>query len=362
MIKKDKIKTFAKIAGFDICRITDEIEFEAEKIILKKRKSSGYWPSPLFNKNIEEVCNIKKIFSQAKTAIVLAVSYNQKSNNNFYLSKYIGEVDYHKYINMMMDNLIDMLKDEVGESFQYKKYVDTAPFMERVIARNAGIGFTGKNSFIINPHYGSFIFLAEILVDFKISADKKLNLDCGDCRKCIDSCPVGAIKEPYLTDFNKCISYLTQKRGILTLEERKIIGENIWGCDICQEVCPYNKNIEQTEHSKLTQKKAYGISYFLNIDRKKPPLELKKMALSWRGFRILQRNAIIAAANSHDEKYFDIIRNKLKDNSPVIRFYSLWALMEINKNRAYEILREHLLTEKEKEIREEIKKLLDNIN
>ncbi len=360
MIKKSKIKELAQKSGFDICRITDEIEFAAEKDILKKRQKTGFWPSPFFNKDINEVCEIKQIFSDAETAVVLAVSYQQKKIDNSYLSKYIGKNDYHRYIDNMMENLIEMLQKEVGKPFKYQKFVDTAPFMERALARNAGMGFIGKNSFIINPEYGSFIFLAEIILDFKIEPDQKLIIDCGSCRKCIDSCPAGAIIKPYLTDFSRCISYLTQKRGILTLEERKIIGKNIWGCDVCQDVCPYNKNIKQSQHPELKLDKSFAIEYFINIDRKNPPLELKKMALAWRGFRILQRNALIAAANSRDEKYFTIIKNKLKDRSPIIRFYAVWALMEINEKKAYEILKEHLQRENSKEVKAEIKRLLND--
>ncbi|RCW51470.1 MULTISPECIES: tRNA epoxyqueuosine(34) reductase QueG [unclassified Halanaerobium] len=360
MLKKSKIKELAKKAGFDICRITDKIEFAVEKNILKKREKRGYWPSPFFNKDINKVCDIKQIFSDAETAVVLAVSYQQKADNNPYLSKYIGKNDYHIYIYNMLENLIKMLQKEAEKPFKFQKFVDTAPFMERALARNAGVGFTGKNSFIINPEYGSFIFLAEIMLNLKIEPDKKLNIDCGSCRKCIDSCPAEAIIKPYLTDFSRCISYLTQKRGILTLKERKIIGKNIWGCDVCQEVCPYNKNVKHSRHPELKLDKLFVIEYFINIDRKHPPLELKEMALSWRGFRILQRNAIIAAANSRAEKYFTIIKNKLEDRSPIIRFYAVWALMEINESKAYKILEELLYIEDSKVVKAEIKRLLND--
>lgn len=360
MIKKFKIKELAQKAGFDICRITDEIEFTAEKDILKKRKKTGFWPSPFFNKDINEVCEIKQIFPDAETAVVLAVSYQRKSDDNPHLSKYIGKNDYHRYIDNMMESLIEMLQKEAEKPFKYQKFVDTAPFMERPLARNSGLGFTGKNSFIINPEYGSFIFLAEIILNLKIEPDQKLNIECGSCRKCIDSCPAGAIIKPYLTDFSRCISYLTQKRGILTLKERKIIGKNIWGCDLCQDVCPYNKNIKQSRHPELKLDKSFAIEYFINIDRKNPPLELKEMALTWRGFRILQRNALIAAANLRDENYFNVIKNKLKDRSPIIRFYAVWALMEINEKKAYKILKNHLYIEVSKEVKSEIKRLLND--
>lgn len=178
----------------------------------------------------------------ATTAIVVAMNYggNEPSGP---VARYARGDDYH---DVMLDRLTQLhrwIEQQVGRSVIGKPYVDTGPVLERDLARRAGLGWFGKNTMLINPRLGSFFFLGSLLVDLELEADAAFATDhCGTCRRCLDACPTGAIVEPHVLDATRCISYLTiEAKGAIPVELRQQVGELIYGCDICQEVCPWNE-------------------------------------------------------------------------------------------------------------------------
>lgn len=349
------IKKEADKLNIDICRITDGSELKKEKEILKKRKKNGYWPQPLTNQNIKELTAPALHFSGLNSIIVAALSYNNSGGTKI-LSNYVSREDYHNFLRDKLEALVSQLQEKIEKDFSYKIFVDTAPFLERAIARRAGAGFIGKNTMLINPKYGSYLFLGEIFTDLQIKKDSSLDKDCGQCRICIDNCEGGALKAEYLLDAADCISYLTQKKGILTENEIYKIGTHVWGCDACQIKCPYNKNRKETEKKEMHFFDR-DLEYFLKLERKSPPAELKNTAISWRGIRILIRNALISAANEQREEYFYLIKEKLNDKSPIIRYYAARALIKINYKRSQDLIAEYLRTENKK-YRDKIKNIL----
>jgi len=351
------IKKTASELGLDLSRITDGGELKKERKLLEKRAKSNYWPQPFTNQNLEELTKPALHFDNLNSIITAAVSYNNGAKSTF-LSNYVTVKDYHYYLEDKLEKLVQRLKQKVEKDFNYKIFVDTAPFLERAVAKKAGIGFIGKNSMLINPEYGSYLFLGEIFTDLKIKKDQPLEIDCGECRICINNCEGGALKSEYLLDAADCISYLTQKKGILSEKETKKIGGHIWGCDACQDICPYNKNTKKTAVQEL-QFFEKELKYFLNLERKKPPAELNQTAIMWRGSRILLRNALIAAANLKKEKYFEIIKNKLENNSPIIRYYAAYSLAKIDFKRAERFIKEQIQNEKNKEYKEKISKIIE---
>jgi epoxyqueuosine reductase len=371
MIKNCTVKKAAKNLGIDICGITDAKILSEEKERLLLRKEKGNWPQPFTNENIEELTNLTLHFKNLESTIVIGVNYNNLSSANRFLSAYITKEDYHLVLAEKMEMLVQNISNKTArvlkKNINYKIYVDTAPFLERAVAEKAGVGFIGKNSMLINPQFGSSIFLGEILIDVKIETDTPLDINCGECRKCLDNCEGGALKAPYYLDVNSCISYLTQKKGLLPADERKVIGGHIWGCDKCQLLCPYN----QTDFAKNKNKHFIDpsleyfdkdLEYFLTMDRKNPPAELKDTAMIWRGSRVLLRNAIIASVNLNKIEYFDIIEEKLSDNSPIIRLYAVWALSKLNYNKAESILLKHFKLEKDIRVKDEIDGILGGRN
>lgn len=365
MIKNSIIKEIAEKLGIDICRITDVKKLSEEKERLLYRKEKGNWPQPFTNENIEELTNLSLHLENIESTIVIGINYNNLSSANRFLSAYVTKKDYHLVLEEKMKMLVQEISNKTDKVLKknknYKIYVDTAPFLERAVAEKAGVGFRGKNSMLINPVYGSSIFLGEILIDLEIEADKPLDIDCGECRKCLDNCEGGALKAPYYLDVNSCISYLTQKKGILPLDERKLIGSHIWGCDKCQEICPYNQNSADINKKIIDPALEYfdkDLEYFLTMDRKNPPDELKDTAVMWRGSRVLVRNAIIAAVNLNKREYFNLTKEKLSDNSPIIRLYAVWALSELDHNSAETVLKKQLNLEKDGRVKDEIRTLL----
>ncbi len=350
------VKNCAAELDIDLCRITDNRELKDEKKLLEKRSKSKYWPQPFANQNIEELTKPALHFPNLKSIIVAAVSYNKNGTNPF-LSNYVTVEDYHLYLENKLEKLAAELQKKLNKNFNYKIFVDDAPFLEKALAQKAGVGFIGKNTLLINPELGSNLFLGEIFTDLEIEKDQPLDLDCGACRICIDNCQVNALKAEYLLAAEECTAYLTQKKGILSELEIKKIGHHIWGCDDCKDVCPYN---QKAAKSKAAELKIFDkeLDYFLNLERKKIPAELDNTAITWRGSRILIRNAMLAAADFKKIKYFNLVKKKLKDNSPVIRYYAAFSLLKIDYKKARPIIEKQIAQENNKEYKNKIKDIL----
>ena len=350
------IKNQAKQFGIDICRITDGKDLKEERELLEKRKKSKYWPQAFTNQDLDQLTKPSLQFENLESIIVVAVNYRNEGDNP-YLSDYVTVKDYHLFLKEKMQDLVDQIRKYLDHDFKFKLFVDTAPFLERALAKKAGVGFIGKNTMLINPEYGSNLFLGEIFTDLEIKKDSALDIDCGECRICIDNCEGGALKKEYLLAAEDCISYLTQKKGILSEKEIKKIGSHIWGCDACQSKCPYNKGKEKNKARELDFFNK-DLEYFLKLERNNPPQELQNTAVMWRGSRILIRNALIAAANRQEIKFFELIKEKLDDNSPVIRYYAAYALLKIDYSRAKPIVNNYLKNEANTEVKKKINKIL----
>lgn len=356
MLDNQIIKETAHQLGIDICRVTDGSELKEERRRLEKRAAGKYWPQPLTNQDLDELTKPALQFDNLNSIIVVGISYNNEAGSP-HLSNYVTVKDYHLYLEAKMKNLVEELKIKLNINFEYKNFVDTAPFLERAVARKAGAGFIGKNTMLINPDLGSYIFIGEVFTDLEIERDEALSLDCGSCRICLDNCEGGALKEEYLLAADDCISYLTQKKGIISEKEKEKIGSHIWGCDACQVKCPYNNKIKRNDKKEMNFFDK-DLKYFLNLERKNPPVELKDTAIMWRGSRILLRNALIVSANLNKKEYFELIKEKLNDNSPIIRYFAAWSLIKLDIKKAEKIIKKHLKNENNKEFKNRIEKFL----
>lgn len=351
------VKKTAAELNIDLCGITDGSDLNDERKKLKKRIQTKYWPQPFASQQLDLLTKPSLQFKNLQSIIVIAMSYNNGASSSF-LSNYVTVKDYHNFLQEKLEKMASVLQNKLKKKFDYKIFVDTAPFLERALAKRAGIGFIGKNSMLINPKFGSYLFLGELFTDLEIKKDQPLNLDCGECQICIKNCEGKALKDEYLLDGEVCISYLTQKKGILSAAEINKIGTHVWGCDACQNKCPYNINKTENSEPELNFFNK-NLEYFLELDRKVPPSELKNTAIMWRGSRILQRNALIAVYNLGEERYFEAVKRKLKDNSPIIRYYSVLALLELNYQRAKKPVEQAIKNEKNSRYKKEMLKLLE---
>ena len=178
----------------------------------------------------------------AVSAIVVGMSYGGQESPGP-VARYARGDDYHDLMLERLDALHEWIEQRVAHPVAGKAYVDTGPILERDLAHRAGLGWQGKNTMLINPRAGSFFFLGTLLLDLELSTDATFNSDhCGSCTRCMDACPTGAIVEPRVLDATRCISYLTiELKGDVPREFHEAIGEHLYGCDVCQEVCPWNE-------------------------------------------------------------------------------------------------------------------------
>jgi epoxyqueuosine reductase len=259
----------------------------------------------------------------------------------------VGE-DYHRLLGEKLRQAAEFISQRV-EDFRCEIMVDTGPLADREVACRSGVGWFGKNCSIITPSFGSAVVLGEILTNLELEPDPPLEGDCGECSRCVESCPTGALVEPYTLDAGRCISYLTQKRGVIPREIRGKMGVSIYGCDRCLEACPHNRHGLEDSGSA-----AVDLERLVSMDRKEFYRLYKNSALGWRGLNVIKRNAVVALGNLGDRSGLDVLEEALKHPSAVIRGHAAWAVGRIGGQRAREMLKKSLDRERDEYVKEEI--------
>lgn len=350
--------------GIDIIGFTDKLDYSDLTEMLEERRYKGY-ETEFEETDLVKRLSPKLLLESLKSIIVIGMSYfsrteNQEDTFKGRLSKSATGLDYHIVLTRKMEELIAEMKKVTD--FEHRIGVDTTPLMDRMLAKEAGIGWFGKNSLIINDELGSFIFLGYILTDLEIDADQPSEMDCGSCDICIGNCPVGAIKKDYKLDAKRCISYLTQTKVDIPYILRDKMEDKVYGCDTCQMVCPKNKSIiGRTEVF-------YGTATVDHIDIEEifsqSNREFKEKygdkAFSWRGKNVIKRNCIIALGNSKQQSAIGLLRRGLKDENMMIRKYSAWAILKIDLSLGKILLDQHKRIERDQSVIDEIYKLEDH--
>ena len=262
MIQKNTefIKKEAKKLGFSGCGISKARFLSEEAKNFEKWLSNGYQGSMSYlEKNIDKRLNPTILVPGSKSVISLAFNYFPPKklidNNNFIISKYAYGRDYHKVLKKKLKKLFFLMREKIG-NIEGRVFVDSAPIHERAWAKLSGLGWIGKNSLLINKNQGSFFFLAEIICDLELEYDEPVLNRCGNCSRCIDACPTGAITKAQVVNAKKCISYLTiENKDNIPEELNDSMNNSIFGCDICQDVCPWNKNSKPHEEIEFLPKK-----------------------------------------------------------------------------------------------------------
>lgn len=236
----------AKAVGFDLVGFAKAEDLNEESNNLREWLSKNYHAGmDYMGKNFDKRKDVKKILPDAKSVISLGLNYytpHQYSNekNNGKVSRYAWGKDYHLIIWSMLDELLEELK-EIDPQFESISYVDTGPVMDKAWAVRAGIGWLGKHTNIINREIGSWFFIANIITNYEFDYSEQIPDFCGTCTACIDACPTDAIVDEYMLDSNKCISYLTiENKEEISAEFKGKFDNWLFGCDICQDVCPWN--------------------------------------------------------------------------------------------------------------------------
>jgi epoxyqueuosine reductase len=306
------------------------------------------------------------------------------------ISRYARGRDYHKIIKKKLLQLLEWLEGEVGHELPLARaYVDTGPVFERELARRAGLGWQGQNTMLISPRRGSYFFLASLLVELELEYDEPFTESrCGSCSRCVEACPTEALLgwdeggAPVI-DATRCISYLTiEQRGEIPRELRPLIGNRIFGCDICQEVCPFSRKFSKPTAEPAFAARAPGEPPFgvapLAGDVWHPgtasPSLVQLMAMdemAWESFSRgspvrragragFLRNVAVALGNWGSPEAVPALASALSDPEPLVRSHAAWALGCIGSAEACRVLEEHLAVESDSGVREEIESALES--
>ena len=386
--KTQRLIERARALGFELCGVAPAADFDELKHF-PEWLARGYAGEMKYLHDPRRA-NAESVLAGVRSVIVCALNFNaplpystavakdaesedgsRAQSPRGWISRYAWGDDYHDAIGAKLEKLLSWMREEFSDEFHAKSYVDTGPVLERVAAKYAGLGWLGKNTCLINQRAGSWLFLGVILTDLELSpslaADEELPRDmCGTCRRCIDACPTGAIVEPYVLDARRCIAYLTiELRGSIPEEFRAAMGNMVFGCDICQDVCPWNRKTPATSAAEFQPRRIPAFGHdALHSDSKagertppasdseslfNPPLEwlitldeeeFRKIfrgspvkRTKWRG---LIRNACVALGNSRMEagsaEHLRITR-RLRELSAlddeIISEHARWALARL---------------------------------
>jgi epoxyqueuosine reductase len=332
----------AREAGFDLVGVTDAEPLREGGERLREWQEAGMAADMGYmHRPVALLSNPKRLQKSARSVVSLGVSYypgdHPENDGGGRVARYAWGRDYHEVIKARLFRLREALEEELGVKIKARGFTDAVPLLERSAAQHAGLGFFGRNSCLINDRLGSYFFIADLIVDLDLAPDPPGTGTCGRCTRCMDRCPTGAIKAPGVVDARLCISYLTiENQGEIPRELREQVGDWAFGCDVCQEVCPYNKTkASRSRWPEFSAEEGQGpyleIESILGIRTEEEFEEIfAGTPLTRPGRAGLLRNCCVAAGNLKLERAVPALIGCLQnDPSPLVRGHAAWALGEI---------------------------------
>jgi epoxyqueuosine reductase len=343
----------AKSIGFDLCGVAPISELTGPEH-RDEWLARGYSGTMQYLHDARRA-DPQRTFPEAKSVIVCAINYNTAqprsteaaaaSGTKAWISRYAWGDDYHSVIGEKLERLAAVIKETFGDDLFVRAYVDTGPVSERVAARQAGLGWLAKNTCLINEDIGSWLFLGVVLTSLELAPSQASATTsaaaapppdlCGHCTLCIDACPTAALVEPYVLDASRCISYLTiELRDSIPEEFRAPMGRHVFGCDICQDVCPWNRRAPTSANPAFAPREnllAPEIDWLLSLSEDDFRCIFKGSAVRRTKWRGLIRNACIAAGNARDAHA--LLQTRLSalaaSADPIIAEHAQWALAQL---------------------------------
>ena len=331
---EQRLKAQAYALGFDLCGIArlgvpQSHEYFERWLSLGRSGTMSY-----MSRYGAQRGDSRLVHPGATTAVVVAMNYGGRQPSGP-IARYARGDDYHEVMQDRLRSLRSWLVTDVGHPVDARPFVDTAPILERDLARMAGLGWIGKNTNLINPRLGSYFFIGSLFVNLALATDAPFEADrCGTCRRCIDACPTDAIVAPHELDARLCVSYLTiELRDEIAPELRPAMGELVYGCDICQEVCPWNVKFagDATEPrlAPRPENVAPDPAELLVLTDDEFRVRFKGSAITRTKRRGLARNAAVALGNRGNSGDAAALIVALEDPVPLVREHSAWALQRI---------------------------------
>ena len=335
------IKTRARALGFDLCGIAPADSFP-ELAFLREWIDRGYAGEMAYiPRSADRRADVRAVVPGARSVIVTGTLYNtvqpydtQPDRGAALISRYAWGDDYHDVIKARLEALLAWMRSESAEPFDAKAYVDTGPVQERVYAQYGGLGWIGKNTCLINPELGSWLFLSEIICTLALEPDAAGIDQCGACTRCLDACPTDALVEPGVLDSTRCLSYLTiEIKGGIPVALRAPMDTLVYGCDICQDVCPYNQAAPQSDDPAWQPRAGLKLPGLVDLWRQ-PDTELrsrlKGTAMTRAKLTGIRRNLAVAIGNSGDLDALAALAESSPDRpsaaDPMVREHIGWAM------------------------------------
>jgi epoxyqueuosine reductase len=368
------VRELALENGLSISAITSADPFDSLRPFLEDHIAAGRidgldWFTPeraLFS------LDPRNLMPEAKSIVAVGVDYRSVDPGKpddaprGRIARYAWGLDYHKLLKQRMRAFHAALEAEVGHAVEARFLVDTARIVDRAVAARSGLGWYGKNSCIIVPGHGSWVLLGDLMLDLALEPDEPLSKNCGRCTICIDQCPTGAITAPYTIDTPRCLSFQTiEQRGAIPRELRSKLGDWVFGCDVCQEVCPYTKAVTvdadpafaprtiDNAYPSLAMLMSMSQDQFTSLFAGTPVTRAKRRGLA--------RNAAVALGNVGSEDDLPVlIETMTSHDEPLVRGHAAWAVGELGGKMARNALEVQSSKEPEESVREEIKLALDD--
>jgi len=388
MLSATRIKEYAYALGFDLARITTAEALAETEQVIKERIAQGLMDGlPWFTtERAATSCQPDALLPGAQSIIALGMFYltEQPSDANDdaprgRISRYAWGDDYHEVIKPKLQAFAQWLReyarDEIGAEAETRLFVDTGRMVDRAVAQRAGLGWYGKNTNILTKKWGSWIFLAEIVTNLPLQSDEPIKANCGNCEICLHACPTGALPAPYTLDNRRCISYLTiELRGSIPLELRPLMGNLVFGCDICQQVCPVNiiaekrlglrdnpgsRPIQVRPRAEFRPRTEIGsapeLIPLLSLTEEQFRERFRHSPIKRAKRRGLLRNVCVALGNSGDQRAVPALIAALHDAEPLVRGHAAWALGQLGGAQATQALEDMLTSESDEEVQNEIR-------
>ncbi|MCH8744035.1 MAG: tRNA epoxyqueuosine(34) reductase QueG [Chloroflexi bacterium] len=367
---KDTVKALATELGFDLVRVTSAEEFAQDRAVTLERISQGLMDGlPWYTESrVERGSRPEGLLPAARSIICLGLNYfvedtsapdaaGKGATPKGKVARYARGRDYHRVIKRKMREYVSVLSQRLDVQVDARWYVDDGPMLDRAAANRSGLGWFGKNTNILTPQLGSWVFLGQIITDLAIEPDPPLSKTCGSCVRCIDACPTGAIVAPYVIDNSRCISHLTiENRGPIPVELRPKMLDWVFGCDICQEVCPVNRKATPTPERAFQN---VGLASLDLVELLQ--LSEEQFRQRFQGTPImrakrtgLQRNACVALGNLKDQSAIPALVDALENAEPLVQCHAAWALGQIGGSQAVAALKRALELETDPEVKSEI--------
>jgi epoxyqueuosine reductase len=333
-----RAKARALEAGFDLAGVASaaaprELAFFAEWLARGYAGEMAYLTSQAGKRGA-----LRSAFPWARSVLCVGLQYDTPRPYSTdaaipagagWLSRYAWGDDYHGVMKAMLENVVEALRADVGP-FEARAYADTGPIVERAYAAAAGLGAWGKNTCLLHPEHGSWFFLGEVVTDLEMEADAPRTDLCGSCTACLDACPTGALPAPYVLDATRCISYLTiEVKGSIPEARRPGLGRHVFGCDICQDVCPWNRRRRHRGAAAFEPRPgafAPDLDSLASLDDAAFRARFQRSPVKRAKRRGLLRNVAVAIGNAGDARLRPALDRLADDADPVVREHARWAL------------------------------------